>query len=161
MEIFFSAPKRHKMLLLTINSSILVGFPNKLFENDFQLWFTVAWLVHTWRIAPNSVSLVLFTLCYLGWKTMEIDGENWTQDIGGQPNPAGSFCQFFFFRFQKRIRVRLLWFTRIQKDCYLTSVLKSKLSSFRTKDLLTRKQIFVVCLVAAVLPGRLDLRIEI
>ena len=92
---------------------------------------------------------------------MEIDGENWTQDIGGQPNPAGSFCQFFFFRFQKRIRVRLLWFTRIQKDCYLTSVLKSKLSSFRTKDLLTRKQIFVVCLVAAVLPGRLDLRIEI
>lgn len=20
--------------------------------------------------------------CYLGWKTMEIDGENWTQDIG-------------------------------------------------------------------------------
>lgn len=37
-----------------------------------------------WRIAPNSVSLVLFTLCYLGWKTMEIDGENWTQDIGQQ-----------------------------------------------------------------------------
>ena len=122
---FFSVQKWHKMLLLTIDSSILVRFPNKLFENNFQLWFTVAWLVHTWRIAPNSVSLVLFTLCYLGWKTMEIDGENWTQDIGGQPNPAGSFCQFFFFRFQKRIRVRLLWFTRIQKDCYLTSVLKS------------------------------------
>ena len=65
---------------------------------------------------------------------MEIDGENWTQDIGGQPNPAGSFCQFFFFRFQKRIRVRLLWFTRIQKDCYLTSVQKSKLNRFRNKD---------------------------
>ena len=32
---------------------------------------------------------------------MEIDGENWTQDIGGQPNPAGSFCQFFFFSFSE------------------------------------------------------------